>query len=129
MEKYIFHCFGDECFPKWHFEKCVNHAVPAFISKDLLAMQSSVIVTAVCSFFKTSDHTAYTAKAVGPVISGKSMSQNPGALEANCAAILLLLGLLAKIPTFFTQYFVKCPLTDMYPNFTNKVQNGQSYDN
>ena len=41
-------CFGDECFPKWHFEKCVNHAVPAFISKDLLAMQSSVIVTAVC---------------------------------------------------------------------------------
>ena len=92
-------------------------------------MQSSVIVTAVCRVFKTSDHTAYTAKAVRPVISGKSMSRNPGALEANCAAILLLLGLLAKIPKFFTQYLVKCPLTDMYPNFTNKVQNGQNYDN
>ena len=42
VEKYIFYCFGDECFPKWDFEKltmlCQSRGASLYIPyRDLLA--------------------------------------------------------------------------------------------
>ena len=43
VEKYIFHCFGDECFPKWDFEKLTTVSITRcqslylYTCRDLLA--------------------------------------------------------------------------------------------
>ena len=44
-EKYIFHCFGDECCPKWDFEKLTIVSITrcqSLYSRDLLASLASL---------------------------------------------------------------------------------------